>query len=434
MGTMDTDELTDQLESMLACREAGLDYRVERVLKDGPCERTQVVYLLGAGGGEYGPFVHKVIAADRGLGTVYRTLQKAWLSGRRFVHLPEVLCVKDQGDEVEVLMEHVEVPTLEGYLAAARFDRDVALQAFEDVCRACIELHASFAPPVIHRDLKPSNIIMAQGRFSSQPTAVLIDFGIARQWREGESSDTVHFGTREFAPPEQYGFAQTTVRSDVYALGMLLAYCLIGSTVPREQLASSLVGAHASAGLIRVAERACAFDPDDRYDSVQPLLDAFSAAVGAGDFPSSVQHRGASSGKAVKDSLFMAPSSTLTPKVPQVSRPVHKRFIDRPYIRIPWNIAVLFVAAASVQATIELVSHPTESMRDASFPAQVVIAYCMVLPFFLFAYWLLYNKSWLRKRFSLVDRAISIGLPRLIVRLVAVEAVAMVAALILWSV
>ena len=64
---MDTDELTDQLESMLASREAGLDYRVERVLKDGSRERTQVVYLLGAGGGEYGPFAHKVIAADRGL-------------------------------------------------------------------------------------------------------------------------------------------------------------------------------------------------------------------------------------------------------------------------------------------------------------------------------------------------------------------------------
>ena len=47
---MDTDELTDQLESMLASREAGLDYRVERVLKDGSRERTQVVYLLGAGG------------------------------------------------------------------------------------------------------------------------------------------------------------------------------------------------------------------------------------------------------------------------------------------------------------------------------------------------------------------------------------------------
>lgn len=416
---------------MLASREAGLDYRVERVLKDGTRERTQVVYLLGAGGGEYGPFVHKVIAADRGLGSVYRTLQKAWLSGRRFVHLPEILYVKDQGDEVEVLMERVEGPTLEEYLTADRFDRDVALQAYEDVCRACIELHSSFTPPIIHRDLKPSNIIMAQSRFSSQPTAVLIDFGIARQWREGESSDTVHFGTREFAPPEQYGFAQTTVRSDVFALGMLLAYCLVGSTAPREQLSSSLIDAHVSAALIRVVERACAFDPSDRYDSVQSLMDAFIDAAGAGGFASHGRDGGASNGEGVKESLFMTPPEPLAPRAPQA---VRARFIDKPILRIPWNIMVLFVAAASVQATLELVAHPTESMRDASVPAMVVIAYFMVLPLFLFGCWLLYNKSWLRKRFAFVDRAVSIGLPRLIARFTALEAAALVAALLLWSV
>lgn len=185
---------------------------------------------------------------------------------------------------------------------------------------------------------------------------------------------------------------------------------------------------------MRVVERACAFDPADRYDSAQALLDAFSAAVGAGDLPSSGQRGDASSGKAVKDSLFMAPSSTLTPQVPQTPRAVHARFIDRPFIRIPWNIAVLFVAAASVQATIELVAHPTESMRDASIPALVVVAYFMVLPLFLFCGWLLYNKSWLRKRSAFVDRAISIGLPRLIARFAALEAAALVAALLLWSV
>ena len=73
-------------------------------------------------------------------------------------------------------------------------------------------------------------------------------------------------------------------------------------------------------------------------------------------------------------------------------------------------------------------------MRDASIPALVIVAYFMVLPLFLFGGWLLYNKSWLRKRFAFVDRAISIGLPRLIARFAALEAAALVAALLLWSV
>lgn len=42
--------------------------------------------------------------------------------------------------------------------------------------------------------------------------------------------DTSHFGTRAYAPPEQFGYGQTDVRSDVYALGMLLFYLLCEET------------------------------------------------------------------------------------------------------------------------------------------------------------------------------------------------------------
>ena len=37
---------------------------------------------------------------------------------------------------------------------------------------------------------------------------VIIDLGIARVWREGADADTVKFGTRPYAPPEQYGLAR----------------------------------------------------------------------------------------------------------------------------------------------------------------------------------------------------------------------------------
>lgn len=428
---MDTQDLTSQIETMLARREAGSDYRVERVLKDGPRESTQVVYLLGAGGGEYGPFVRKVIAAGCGMGNVYQTLQTSWHSGRRFLHLPEVLNVSERGEDIEVLMEYVDGPTLEAYLAAIDFDRGAALQAFEDVCLACIELHDSFTPPVIHRDLKPSNIIMANNRFTSMPTAVLIDFGIARQWREGESSDTVHFGTRDFAPPEQYGFAQTTIRSDVFALGVLLAYCLVGYAVPCDRLAPALADADVSPELIRVAERACAFDPSNRFGSVQELLDDFRAARDLGDAPSDRMRDASAGAESFKSTLFFPPSATTVARTVQSPG---ARFIDRPFIRLPWNFFILFAAAASVQGTNDLFIHPTDSMRDVSLPAQLIMAYLMVLPFFLFCCWVLYNKSWLRRKFALIDRVASIGLSRLAIRLLAFEAAAMVAALILWFV
>lgn len=92
--------------------------------------------------------------------------------------------------------------------------------------------------PVIHRDLKPSNIIVSGVRYAADAgmtfsSLVIIDLGIARVWRDGADADTVKFGTRSYAPPEQFGFGQTSVRSDIYALGALLFFCLTGTDLNR---------------------------------------------------------------------------------------------------------------------------------------------------------------------------------------------------------
>jgi hypothetical protein len=56
----------------------------------------------------------------------------------------------------------------------------------------------------------------------------LIDFGIARFFKEGQTQDTVLLGSPGYAPPEQHGMAQTNPRSDIYGLGATLHYCLTG--------------------------------------------------------------------------------------------------------------------------------------------------------------------------------------------------------------
>ena len=83
-----------------------------------------------------------------------------------------------------------------------------------------IYLH-SRTPPVIHRDIKPENVIITE-----EKEPVLIDFDIARTFKTAEETDTVFFGTKGYAPPEQYGFAQTDCRSDIYAFGVLLRFLL----------------------------------------------------------------------------------------------------------------------------------------------------------------------------------------------------------------
>ncbi len=87
----------------------------------------------------------------------------------------------------------------------------------DQLCDVLAYLHGQ-KPPIIYRDVKPANVMVVEG----SDTVKLIDFGIARFFKAGQSRDTIEFGTDGYAPPEQYGQAQTDERSDVYALGVML--------------------------------------------------------------------------------------------------------------------------------------------------------------------------------------------------------------------
>lgn len=56
----------------------------------------------------------------------------------------------------------------------------------------------------------------------------LIDFGIARHFKPDQTKDTAYYASTGYAPPEQYGEAQTTPRSDIYSLGVVLHQMLSG--------------------------------------------------------------------------------------------------------------------------------------------------------------------------------------------------------------
>ena len=140
------------------------------------------------------------------------------------------------------------------------------------------------AAPVIHRDLKPSNIIVSGANYTPDTgmtfsSLVIIDLGIARVWREGADADTVKFGTRPYAPPEQYGFGQTSVRSDVYALGALLFFCLTGADPkPGRNMREQCEAYDIPASLADVICMAMALDPDKRFASAKALGHAARAS------------------------------------------------------------------------------------------------------------------------------------------------------------
>ncbi len=96
------------------------------------------------------------------------------------------------------------------------------LSIANQLCDVLIYLHQQ-RPPIIFRDLKPANVMV-----TADGHAFVIDFGIARIFKEGQAQDTVFLGSPGYAPPEQHGSSQTSPRSDLYSLGATLHCCLTG--------------------------------------------------------------------------------------------------------------------------------------------------------------------------------------------------------------
>ena len=288
--TYSDDELTAALAEHLASLDRDDSYRVERVLKRSSVETTELVYFEGTGGGSLGPFVRKRIDASAQIGGAYERLFAAQRAGRRFEHLPRIVDCRRAGDDLDVVMEYIEGETLEALVGRLGATPDYARGLFPALCDAVAELHAGFgevgkAPaPIIPRDLKPSNIIVSGVRYAADAgmtfsSLVIIDLGIARAWREGADADTVKFGTRPYAPPEQYGFGQTSVRSDVYALGALLFFCLTGvDPKPGLDMLEQCEICGVPAPLADVICMAMALDPAKRFASAGALGRATRAA------------------------------------------------------------------------------------------------------------------------------------------------------------
>lgn len=249
---------------------------------------TELVQFEGANGATLGPFVRKRIDLALGVGTAYQELYEAQCSGARFAHAPRIVECYKTGRELVVVSEFIPGKTLDAFVNEAGPSIELSLSVVPAVCAAVAELHKAFDPPVVHRDLKPANIIVSEG--PSGLSATLIDFGIARRYREGAAADTVRFGTRSYAPPEQYGFGQTSVRSDIYALGMIALFCITGEEAHGQPSAESLAHAGVTGPYAEAILQATSFDPERRFASAEAFCTAFAGRGARGERVASDGH------------------------------------------------------------------------------------------------------------------------------------------------
>jgi serine/threonine protein kinase/lipoprotein NlpI len=140
-------------------------------------------------------------------------------------NLPRIYDHFTEEERSYLVMDFIEGQTIEEYLEKegnGPLPLEQVLNWGEQICDVLSYLH-NHQPPIIFRDLKPSNVMMSENGH-----IYLIDFGIARVFKPGQSHDTVALGSPGYAAPEQYGKAQSTPRSDIYSLGALLHFLLTG--------------------------------------------------------------------------------------------------------------------------------------------------------------------------------------------------------------
>ena len=116
------------------------------------------------------------------------------------------------------------------------------------------KIYEIFQNDIIHRDITPSNILI-----SSDDVIKLIDFGISRNWKENQKKDTNILGTVGYASPEQFGFQQTDITTDFYALGVLINVMLTGKLPTEERTDSKRFE--------KIVKKCIQIDPAKRYQS-----------------------------------------------------------------------------------------------------------------------------------------------------------------------
>ena len=192
----------------------------------------------------------------------------------------------DTNRRAYMLMDFIEGPNLEvlrQLQPGKHFSLQQVLTILAPIVDAVHYLHHQ-SPPILHRDIKPSNIIVPV----SGDDAVLVDFGIAKEFNPDATTTAFRTGSPGYAPPELYSTG-TSTRSDIYELGATF-YTLLTGSVPADALYRiTLMGSGQSDPLEPISKldlnlpqsvanaihRALSINSNDRY----PNLEEFWLAI-----------------------------------------------------------------------------------------------------------------------------------------------------------
>lgn len=185
--------------------------------------------------------------------------------------LPRIVGIEEDPKFFYIIMDFVQGENLKTVVASSGPQaQDTVVSWGVKLCDVLTYLHGK---GIVYRDMKPANIML-----SPDGNIKLIDFGIAREYKENASEDTTALGTEGYAAPEQYeGKGQTDARTDVYGMGITLFQLLTGvnpSSYQENIFSIRLQNPNLSSGLDKIILKCTNKDPKKRYQSTEELKKA----------------------------------------------------------------------------------------------------------------------------------------------------------------
>ena len=208
-------------------------------------------------------------------------------SSLKHPNIVEVYDVGEDDGKYFIVMEYINGKTLKSLI------KKRGILTLEEVIDIMLQLtsavscaHDSY---IIHRDIKPQNVmILEDGRVK------ITDFGIAMALNNNELTQTNSvMGSVHYLPPEQASGSGSTIKSDIYSLGILMFELLTGK-LPfkgenaveiaikqmREQIPSvRSISPDIPQSVENVVLRACAKNPKNRYENAREMFEGMFYAI-----------------------------------------------------------------------------------------------------------------------------------------------------------
>ncbi|MGM9987416.1 MAG: protein kinase [Bacillaceae bacterium] len=184
--------------------------------------------------------------------------------------LPKIYDIIESEGDIYVVMDYVEGESLKEKLNR---EKKIAVDEVIDWASQLSDvlgyLHTRKPHPIIYRDMKPDNIMLTpDGKIK------LIDFGIAREYKQENETDTTNLGTKAYAAPEQMAGKQTDERTDIYSLGVTLYHLVTGKSLneaPFEIRPIRTWDSSLPEGLEYIIQKCTQAEPGERYQSCREL-------------------------------------------------------------------------------------------------------------------------------------------------------------------